>query len=224
MVRYLVCVLALAFGMTGAAQTYKLVEADGEVVCTGSEEVGRGDVASFANALLWAIDKCPKLKENISECDMEALKFSTRLYFSPEDNSNMYDCNLTVTIASGRLFFLVNDINLTTSGLLGKKTSFEKLNPEKKNKDKEHFELFTRMASKMLMDLVKYVNVNNIPSLPNWDKVKVGSVEKGMLPVECMLVLGKPVNVHETSKKVQWMYNTSTYLFFENGLLKTYLK
>ncbi len=222
---FLSFVLALFTVFSIKAQAYQLTDADGNVVCTGSESVGRDDVSSFANALLWAIDKCPKHKDNITDCDMDALKFTTKLYFQLKDNPKcIYECNLTVQIASQRLFFLVNDINLTTSGLLGKKTPFEKLKPNKKSKDKEYYNEFTKMCADMLRDLLKFVNVNSVPVLDNWDKVKRGEVVKGMLPVECRLVLGKPINIHETSQKVQWMYSTSTYLFFEDGKLKTYLK
>lgn len=208
-----------------AQQFYQLSEADGEIVCTGVEEMNKSDVNTFVNAMLWAIDKCPKLKENITECDMDKLKFTTKLFFtSNKDEKQGYECDLTVQVASQQLFFLFNNIYSTTTGLLGKRTAFEKLNPKKKEKHKENYNEFTKLLNSVLGDLKKFIAENNVPKLKYWDKVVNEIVEKGMSEVECTLVMGKPINISENGQRVQWMYSTSTYLFFENGMLKTVLK
>lgn len=208
-----------------AQQTYQLSEADGEVVCTGVEQMKKSDVNTFVNSLLWAIDKCPKLKDDIAECDMDKLKFTTKLFFtSKKDEKQGYECDLTVQVASQQLFFLFNNIYSTSTGILGKRTPFEKLNPKKKEKHKEYYNEFTKLLNSELGGLIKFIGENDVPALKNWNKVKNGIVEKGMSEVECTLVMGKPINISKNGQRVQWMYSTSAYLFFENGLLKTVLK
>lgn len=213
------------FVVMKAQNTYSLVKADKDIVITGSEQLNVDDRSAFVSALLWAIDKGPKLKENIEQCDFDKLKFTVKINILPDENvKEAYNCNLTIQVVEQRMFFLVNDIVVTTSGILGKRTPFEKLNPEKKEKHQEYYDDFTKYGSSMIRDVLKYIGKNGVQQVPNWNKVKNEVLETGLNEVECKLIMGKPINVHDSGQRVQWMYSTSTYLFFENGRLKTILK
>ena len=47
---------------------------------------------------------------------------------------------------------------------------------------------------------------------------------KGMSIEEVLLILGKPINIQKSAETVQYMYNTFTYVFFENGKVKSFMQ
>lgn len=208
-----------------AQKMYPLSTADNMIICTGSENIVNTDKIIFANSLLWAIDKGSKLKENILQCDLNAMRYTARMSLaSANDSKQSYTCNLTIQVISGQLVYLVSEIQSVTAGILGKSMPFEKLNPEKKVKHKACMDGFVLLNSRMLDDFFKFVRENQISDLSHWDSVCNGNLVKGMNMTECKLIMGRPVDVQESPQRVQWMYDAYTYLFFEKGLLTTILK
>lgn len=209
-----------------AQKTFPLSVADNKIICTESESYGnKDDRALFVNALLWAIDRGPKLKEDISQCGMSKLKFTTKINLVSAENAKQgYECFLSIQVASQQLVFLVHDISCITTGILGNAIPFEKLVPEKKEKHKAYMEEFVKLNTAMLNELIQFVGTNTAPAMEHWDKVCNGNLESGMNETECKLIMGKPVNIQDNGKRVQWMYDTFTYLIFEDGVLKTILR
>lgn len=209
-----------------AQKTYSLSTADKMIICTGTENIANmNDKSIFVNALLWAIDRGPKLKENITQCDMENLKFVTALEVNSQKNPKQsYKCDLTIQINSGSILFLTDKIFSVTSGIMGATSPFEKLNPTKKIKHKELMDEFTQLNSLLLTNLFQFIKTNKLQPINHWDKISQGEVEKGMNETECKLALGKPADIRLNSQRTQWMYDSSTYLFFEEGTLTAIIK
>jgi len=209
-----------------AQKTYPLATADKMIICTGTERVeNMTDKDIFMNALLWAIDKGNRFKETITQCDMENLKYATVLDINSKKNPKQsYKCDLTIQINSGNIIFLTNKIFSNTTGIMGSITPFEKLNPTKKIKHKELIEEFTLLNSSLLSELFQFIRTNKLQPINHLESVSRGIVEKGMNETECKLAIGKPVDIRLNSQRTQWMYDSSTYIFFEKGLVTAIIK
>jgi len=49
-------------------------------------------------------------------------------------------------------------------------------------------------------------------------------VVKGMSKQECLLAFGKPASVQKQGNKEEWMYDSYTYVFFENEIVTSLIK
>lgn len=204
--------------------------ADNKVVVTGFESFpGVSDETLFVNALLWAIDQGSKLKDDFERVDYSEMRFVCKRKIPSALSQQFpasYLCHASFQVSGDMLSFLVSDIIYESTGVLNtvKKIPFETLNPEKKPKHGEYLKEFTETHSAQLNALLEFVRSNSLPPITHWDEITQGKVTKGMNKVECTLAYGKPVNVKVSGSKEQWMYSSSTYLFFENGVLTSHLK
>lgn len=204
---------------------------DNKVVFTGFETIsGISDETIFINALLWAITHSSKLKEDFSKIDYSGMNFTYKKIFysttSSEQSPSTYTCESSIRISNDMISFLVTDIIYESTGALNiiKRIPFEKLDPEKKAKHIEYLNEFTKSNSGALNEMFDFIRNNKTPSITHWEEITQNKVTKGMNQAECTLAYGKPIDIKTAGNKEQWMYGNSVYLFFEDGILASYLK
>lgn len=61
-------------------------------------------------------------------------------------------------------------------------------------------------------------------NISRWDAIVRGQLEKGMSKTDVYLVLGKPIDTQTSGDTTQFMYNQFTYVFFENGTVKSFMQ
>lgn len=187
------------------------------------------DEEIYANALLWTVENiCPKGQEGITSRDVKAKNFSCDLVLGSLAGSgleNVYYCRVTFRVADRKLVYYLSDVLIESPALLMKKvTPMEKLAPEKKPAHRETMDDFVQVESTLLNKLFDFVATNQLSKITHWDEINTRKPVKGMTPTECRLAFGKPQTVLETNGEVQWMYNSSFYLFFKNGSVQTIIK
>ena len=218
-------VLLLLTATTSLAQeNYNMSVSEKHRIVTGSIEINKPDCVIFANALLWAVERGEKYKELIEDCDFEKLRLTID-YNLVQDGQIAYTSQLTLQVSQGRLVYLVHDIKGQPSGLssvLGA-VNFDKLNPEKKTKHQTLIEDFEALDKKDLKKMFEYVRNHNT-EVSKWESISEHRIEKGMSIEEVLLILGKPINIQKSAETVQYMYNTFTYVFFENGKVKSFMQ
>jgi len=206
---------------------FEVVKAVGQCMATGSESLSTmSSQKAFANAMLWIIERANVGKDNIQECDMQEQTVTAKLRMSESEKAKQaYTSDVKVTISSGQIIFLVNNIRCITNGILGETSlAFEKLNVEKKEKHKDMYNEYTRLVNKELNQLLRYVKSNDPGKMPHWSQVCADETAVGMTENECKIVKGKPLSVTSGGERSQWMYSTSEYLIFNNGLLKAHIR
>lgn len=215
----------------GSGNLYPL-EADGNkyVVSGFTPFSNQTDETIFAKALLWTVENiCPKQQESITRKDVKGKSFSCDLVLESMVGSgleNTYYCRATFRIADGKLVFYLSDVLVESSTFVMKKvTPLEKLTPEKKASHKQTMEDFVQVESFVLNKMFDYVATFQLPTaITHWEEINARKPVKGMTEVECKLAFGKPQTVLETNGEIQWMYSSSFYLFFKNGLVQTIIK
>lgn len=204
--------------------------ADNKVVFTGFESFeGLPDETVFVNALLWTANHGSKLKDDFGQIDYQGMRFTckkTSASALPQQYPVCYHCDVSMQVSSDMLSFLVSGIVCESGGVLNtvKKIPFENLDPEKKTKHADYLKEFTETNSAELNALFEFIRSNKLPTITHWDEITQGKVAKGMNEVECTLAYGKPLDVKLSGDKAQWMYSSSTYLFFEKGVLTSHLR
>lgn len=187
------------------------------------------DEAIYVNALLWAIDNIsPKMRENLNNINIAGKSFAAMVSLAPTSETranNIYHCKAVFHVASGKLIFHISEIVMESSGILGNKViPLEKLTPEKKESHKEIIEDFTAAESLMLNKIFDFILSNKPATITHWEEIGLKKAVKGMNETECKLACGKPQNIQENGNEIQWMYTSSFYLFFKNGILDTIIK
>lgn len=219
----LFCLLLLS--STLVAQTgFQLTTADKKKIVTGSQLFQKSDKVIFANALLWAIERGQQLKELIEDVDYEKMRFTMK-YYLIQENATSYASQLTIQVTQGRLVYLVSDIKAQVSGLGGVlgATSFNKMNPEKKPKQKQMQDEFEVLNKVQLQNMLDYVEKSEM-DIRRWDHFKNRRLEEGMTMKEVLLTLGKPIDMQTSGETTQLMYNTFTYVFMEKGIVKSFIQ
>ena len=72
--------------------------------------------------------------------------------------------------------------------------------------------------------MLEAINTNSAPTITHWTEIKNKEVVKGMSKQECLLAFGKPVSVQKQGNKEEWMYDSYTYVFFENDIVTSLIK
>lgn len=216
--------LLLSLTAIHAQENYKVSISDKHRIVTGSIEVNKADKVIFANALVWAIEQGEKYKELLADIDFDKMRMVIDYNLSNEGESS-FTSKLTLQVSQGRLVYLVDNIKGQSSGLasmLGT-TLFDKMNPEKKPKQKALIEEFEALNKKGLAKLFDYVR-NHDTDVSKWDCIAENRLEKGMTVEDVTMILGKPINIQKSNTTIQYMYNTFTYVFFEDGKLKSFMQ
>lgn len=187
------------------------------------------DEEIYANALLWTVENvCPKQQEGITKRDIKNKSFSCDLILGSLANSgldNTYYCRAIFRVADKKLVYYLSDVLIESAAFVMKKvTPLEKLTPEKKTSHKQIMDDFVGVESSILNKMFDFITNNKLPEITHWNEISIRKPVKGMNEDECRLAFGKPQTILETNGEVQWMYNSSFYLFFKNGQVQTIIK
>lgn len=187
------------------------------------------DEEIYANALLWTVENvCPKQQEGITKRDVKDKSFNCDFILGSLAGSgldNTYYCRALFRVADKKLVYYLSDILIESPAFVMKKvTPLEKLTPEKKTSHKQTMDDFIQVESSVLNKLLDFISSNKLSEITHWNEISIRKPVKGMTEDECRLAFGKPQTVLETNGEVQWMYNSSFYLFFKNGQVQTIIK
>lgn len=185
----------------------------------------------FLNALLWVIEnrEMPAEGERTQglEVDFDKHQFAVNLSLSNPKTGSLYRYVLSGKVADNIITLLVSDITFeaeTAVIKLVKRLPFEKLQPEKKPKHKEYLDEFAKLCQAQGKELLAAITGSTPPTVSHWTEIKEGTVTKGMTEAECLLSMGRPASKQKQGAKTEWMYDSYTYLFFENGVLSSFIK
>lgn len=184
----------------------------------------------FLNSLLWTIENkenTPEEENNKLKPDYDKRQFSVLLTQHNVQSGSCYRYTLSVRVSDNIITLLASDITYeaeTAVIKLVKRLPFEKLQPEKKPKHQEYLDEFASIYEEQTKKLLKAVEENVPPVIRHWTEIKENRVEKGMTESECLLAMGKPASIQKQGDKTEWMYNSYTYLFFENGILSSFIR
>ena len=188
----------------------------------------------FLNALLWNIDN-RQLPDNEKEetndpgieTDYDKLQFSFSLSWINPKTASRYRCLLSVKVSENIITMLTSDITYeaeTAVIKLVKRLPFEKLQPDKKPKHKEYMDEFAALHRRYVEEMLTAIAANQPPVISHWTEIREKNVAKGMTEAECLLAIGKPASIQKQGTKTEWMYDSYTYLFFENGVVSSFIK
>lgn len=219
--------LAKAQSFTEIGATYPLQKNNGKCEVSGFINFTNStDERIFTNALLWVVKNiCPQLQEGIKEISVPAKKFTFEIVIKPDGAKSTYYSNATFRVADGKLIYYISDIEVESTSLVIKRlTPFEKLNPEKKEAHKQMIAEFEKLSSQILNNIFDYVSTYQSSPITHWSDISIHRAVEGMTEDECLLAFGKPQSIMETNGEIQWMYTTSFYLFFKQGVVSTIIK
>lgn len=224
----------LVFSVTLHAQTgenslYK--EVKGQIIISQFRTMDNPSTPEgiFLNALLWEINQTESQKEEAATLkkEWEKQQFEKRMTWRNSQSSSCYRFILSVKVTDNILSITASNITYeaeTTVIKLVKRLPFEKLQPEKKPKHKEYLDEFATLYQAYSKQMIEAITSNHPPIINHWTEIKEGTVVKGMTEDECMLAMGKPASIQKQGNKTEWMYDAYTYLFFENGILASFIK
>lgn len=235
--RKLICVMLSLCAISAQAQTFVdlgaiyPINADGDKYSINGFVAfdGESDEDIYAKALIWAIENIsPKQHEGISPINHSSKDFKCQLLLSSKVGSglsNIYHCNATFRVASGKLLYYFTDIMVESSNPLFKRiTPFESLSPQKNQRHKQTIDDYVDVSSLVLNKLFDHIVEYELESITHWDNVKNKYLVEGMNRDECRLAVGKPQSITESAGEEQWMYSSSFYIFFKNGVVVTIIK
>lgn len=181
----------------------------------------------FVNALLWAIEhrEFADLNEEEKEkmafaVDYDKRQFTVELMQKGASSGMRYNSLFSVNVADNIITILVSDISCEAQIgpiKLTRQMPFEKLQPEKKEKHKENMGEFADLCETYMKGMLGYVKTSKPPVITHWMEIKDKKVVKGMTEYESLFAKGVPASITEAGGKIRWMYDSSTYLFFEKG-------
>lgn len=202
---------------------YKLSEAGGNLVCTGFFSTDNNDKSMFASSLLWCMEDGKGIADTFVARDFANYKFVAKLRRNAKDNDKKsISFILKVQVKDGQMSYSIAEIKVFES-LLPIPSAIEKYYPPRKSKQEEVIAWVTDICSETMNDLMAFIHNTHPVFSEHWDAICRKSIEPGMTADECVLVMGKPINRQNSGNREQWMYENSTYIIFENGVVKTLL-
>lgn len=229
-IKYLVSMIACMFPVCLQAQNVSspYSEVKGKIVISqfhSFDNLAEKDI--LLNALLWVIQYGPQPEEKVLQADYDKKQFVVSLVLEEPKTASRYRYSLSAKVSGNIITMLASDITHESEAAvikLVKRTSFEKLQPDKKPKHKELMDEFAGMYKDCVAQMVKFISTNQLPDISHWDEIKNKEVVKGMNQAECLLALGKPASVQKQDNKEEWMYDAYSYLFFENGVVTSVIR
>ena len=214
------CLFAL---ISAGGQNYGLSEAGKNLVCTGLTDTGGKDKLAFSNAMIWCINAGTGIADTFVSRDFSGYKFSAKLRRSSKDNEKKtISFVLKIQVKDGQLSYSITEIKVYDT-FPPIPQAIEKFYPPKKTKQEEIIAWVSDICSETMTDLMDFIKSNQLAFSEHWDVVCRKKVEPGMTKDECILLLGNPVNKQGGGDREQWMYDASTYVIFENDIVKTLL-
>lgn len=187
----------------------------------------------FLNALLWMIEnrelENTKAEEDKStfEIDYDKMQYLLEFTQTNSQSASRYRCLFSVKVTDNIITILASNITYeaeTNVIKLVKRLAFEKLQPEKKPKHKEYLNEFAKLHKETVKRMLEVIATNPAPTITHWTEIKNKEVVKGMSKQECLLAFGKPASVQKQGNKEEWMYDSYTYVFFENEIVTSLIK
>ncbi len=207
------------------------METEKGIVCTGFETIpGVSEEEMFLQTLLWAIDKCPKYKEGITEVNFKKKSFVMESHLpSPHRSQNpaFYHFLSDFKFVADKLSYTFFRIECEYPGMLNMPTTlaFERMRPDKKPKHKSYMEEYSQQAAGYIGELIEYIQTNTHQPVTHWTEIHAGKAVKGMNETECLLACGKPLDrMKSESGEDRWRYDSYTYLFFKDGILASVIE
>lgn len=186
----------------------------------------------FLNGLLWMIENrevenTDEEKKSAFEVDYDKNQFTLELVQTNPKTSSRYRCLFSAKVVDNIVTLMSSNITYeaeTSVIKLVKRLPFEKLQPEKKPKHKDYLDEFAALHKDFVNKLLEAIAANPAPNITHWTEIKDKDVVKGMNKPECLLSFGKPASVQRQGNKEEWMYDSYTYVFFENGIVTSLIK
>lgn len=187
----------------------------------------------FLNALLWMIEnrepENSEAEEDKSsfEIDYDKKQYLLELMQTHPKSASRYRCRFSVKVTDNIITVLASNITYEAeTGVikLVKRLAFEKLQPEKKPKHKEYLDEFAVLHKETVKRMLEAIATHPAPAITHWAEIKNKEVVKGMNKQECLLAFGKPASVQKQGNKEEWMYDSYTYVFFENETVASLIK
>ncbi len=190
----------------------------------------------FVNALLWMIEHKDKSLEDthtknenkkLFEVDYDKKQLLAEVTLTNPKTDSFYRYLYSAKITDNIITILASDISFEAQSNVikfVKRLTFEKLQPEKKPKHKEYLDEFAKLHRIKVDEMLEAITQNPAPPITHWDKIKENDVVKGMNKAECLMSFGKPASIQKQGNKEEWMYDSYTYLFFENGIVQSLIK
>lgn len=210
-------------------------EVKGNVVISEFHTLDKPNSAEgiFLNALLWMIEN--RELENTEEeedkstfeIDYDKKQYLLEFMQTNPKSASRYRCLFSVKVTDNIITILASNITYeaeTSVIKLVKRLAFEKLQPEKKPKHKEYLNEFAILHKETVKRMLEAIIANPAPTITHWTEIKNKEVVKGMSKQECLLAFGKPASVQKQENKEEWMYNSYTYVFFENNIVTSLIK
>lgn len=205
---------------------------DGKVALSYFQSLDNPKTAEgiFLNALYYIKDGQKRDEEGnlpATSVDYDTYQFTTELAINSSQTNSVYRYVLSVKVAENIITLLLTDITCESEVAvvkLTKRLAFEKLQPEKKSKHKEYSEDFAKLAQQSVDKLLEFVSEQTPPTVTHYKEIKSGQVAKGMTEAECLFAMGKPVSVNTNGSKTQWIYGAFTHVFFEEGVVATFIR
>lgn len=186
----------------------------------------------FINALLWVINKQELPQQEgepvpLREVDYDNQQLTAEFSVISPKTESCYHYLFTIKVSDNIMTLLASDITQEAAISvikLTKKLSFNKLQPEKKPKHQEYLDEFASLYNDFTQEAIQAVSNNIPPVITHWNEIKNKEVVKGMNEAECLMAWGKPLSIQKNGNKIEWMYDSYTYTFFENGIVTTIIK
>ena len=227
----LMCMAVCCFSVCMQAQNtfnFPYSEVNGKIVISQFQSLdGLAEDDIFLNALLWVIQNGPQPEEKVLQVDYDKRQFIVNLILENPKTSSHYRHSLSVRVSDNIITMLISDITYeaeTAVIKLVKRLPFDKLQPDKKPKHKVLMDDFANMYKECAEQMFKFISTNQLSAIMHWNEIKSKGAVKGMNQNECLLSLGKPASIQKQGNKEEWMYDTYTYLFFENGIVTSVIK
>lgn len=226
-VYFIACLFSISMQAQSVSSPYS--EVNGKIVISQFQSLDGNCTENeiFLNALLWVIQNIPQTKEKVLQADYDKKQFIITLMSGNPKTASHYRYSLSVKVSGNIITMLASDITYEAEAAVVKfvkRLSFEKLQPDKKPKHKEYLDEFAKIYKDCVTRILKFASTNSLPTITHWDEIKCKEVVKGMNQAECLLSFGKPASIQKQDNKEEWMYDTYTYLFFENGTVTSIIK
>lgn len=221
--------------LAGAQVSSPYSEVKGSIVISEFHTLDKPASAEgiFLNALLWMIENREagntetEEDKGAFEIDYDKKQYLLELTRTDSKSASRYRCLFSVKVADNIITVLASNITYeaeTNVIKLVKRLAFEKLQPEKKPKHKEYLNEFAALYKETVKRMLEAISANPAPVITHWAEVKNKEVVKGMSKQECLLAFGKPASVQKQGNKEEWMYDSYTYVFFENEIVTSLIK
>lgn len=230
---FISCLLVFALSMQAQKKNpYSEVKGKRVISEFHSLDKPQSSQAIFLNALLWVINKQELPQQEgepipVREVDYDNQQLTAEFAVVSPKSESCYRYLFTVKVSDNIITLLASDITQEAAISvikLTKKLNFNKLQPEKKPKHQEYLNEFASLYNDFTQEALQAVTNNTPPVVAHWNEIKDKEVVKGMNEAECLMAWGKPLSIQKNGNKTEWMYDSYTYAFFENGIVATIIK